>query len=136
MTWLGLLVLAAAGAFAVSHCWRIPVIPLLILFGFALGNAGVPFDEEALNTGLDLGLAFLVFTAGLELNPQRFSNLISAVLWVGILQFFAVGLAGLVLAILLGYQGPAAIFLSLSLATSSTLVVIRRLQTTPGSMTS
>ncbi len=136
MTWLALLVLAAAGAFALSHWLNLPVIPLLILFGFGLSNGGVPFDQDALDTALDLGLAFLLFTAGLELNPQRFARYAGAVLWVGSLQFLVVGLAGLGLASLLGYRGLGALFLSVSLATSSTLVVVRRLQVTPGSMTS
>ena len=74
MTWLALLILAAAGAFALSHWLHLPVIPVLILFGFALSSGGVPFNEESLNSALDLGLAFLVFTAGLELNPQRFAK--------------------------------------------------------------
>ena len=136
MTWLALLVLAAAGAFALSHWLRLPVIPLLILLGFVLANAGIPFDAEALDTALDLGLAFLVFTAGAELDPQRFSKLAGAVVWVGVVQFLAVGLAGLTLAFALGYGGLAAIFLSVSLATSSTLVVVRRLQVQPGAMAS
>lgn len=136
MTWLGLLILAAALAFALSQWGRLPVVPLLVLFGFFVGNSGIPLESSALHTSLDLGLAFLVFTAGMELNPDRFSRLMRAVLWVGGIQFFCVGVAGLSLALVLGYRGGGAIFLALALATSSTLVVVRRLQETPGSMAS
>ncbi len=136
MTWLGWLILASAIAFAFSQRWRLPVMPLLIVSGFVLGNSGLPLERLALDTSLDLGLAFLVFTAGMELNPSRFSRYFKAVLWVGILQFLLVGLAGLCLALMLGYRGAAAIFLALALATSSTLVVVRRMQEMPGALAS
>ncbi len=134
MTWIALLVLAAAAAFVTAQWLRLPIIPLLILFGFALGNSGISVESAALDNALDLGLAFLLFTAGLELSPRRFQRYGSAVLWVGLVQFFTVGLAGLALAHLMGFRGTAAVFLALSLATSSTLVVVRRLQTLPGSL--
>ena len=77
---LAILVAAAAAGFAVSHWLKLPVIPLLILLGFLLAHAGVAADAEALGDLMTLGLTFLVFSAGIELNPRRFTRKLAGVI--------------------------------------------------------
>ncbi len=128
MNELALLVLAASGAFAISRWLGIPVIPLLIVLGFGLARLPMEVDEKALRTTLDLGLAFLVFSAGIELNPSRYQGKIRSVLWVGTTQFVAAGAIGFLAASAIGFSGISAVFLGVALSTSSTLVVVRQLQ--------
>ncbi|NNM30349.1 MAG: cation:proton antiporter, partial [Akkermansiaceae bacterium] len=131
---LAILVAAAAVGFALSHWLRLPVIPLLILLGFGLSRAGLAAEQEGLNTLLALGLAFLVYSAGIELNPRRFRGKADAVLWTAAVQFGVLALAGFGLAVLLGFERLPALYLGAAMATSSTFVVIRQMQQRPGAL--
>jgi Kef-type K+ transport system membrane component KefB len=74
------LLLVAAAAFAapllvalVPHL-RLPAVVLEILFGIAIGPAGLGWVEtdEAIDVFALFGLAILLFLAGLEVEPERF----------------------------------------------------------------
>lgn len=134
MSGLTILIAAAAAGFAVHHWLKLPVIPLLVLIGFALPRTGLVVEPEALKNLLGLGLAFLVYSAGIELNPRRFTGKLKAVLWIAAAQFLVLALAGFVLALALGFDLLSALYLGGALATSSTLVVIRQLQKRVGSL--
>ncbi|MFU8804814.1 MAG: cation:proton antiporter [Bradymonadaceae bacterium] len=123
-----LLLVAAAVAFGISRGLRIPVIPLLIATGYLLSRAGVTPDRQMVEQFLELGLAFLVFIAGMELNPARVGGRMKAVLWVGTLQFFILGAAGVAIALVLGFDPMATLYVGLAMAASSTLVVMRLLR--------
>ena len=133
---LAILVAAAAAGFAVSHWLKLPVIPLLILFGFFLAHAGIATDAEAYGDLMTLGLTFLVFSAGIELNPCRFTRQLAAVLWTSVLQFVVLAGCGFALARFLGFSNTPALCLGGALATSSTFVVVRQLQMRVGSLKS
>ncbi len=137
MTGLALLMTAAAIGFGLSKRLRIPVIPLLLAMGIGLSflRSVVPGDlmgealkPEFLEGLLELGLAFLVFTAGTELNPLRFKNQKKAAWLVGLIQFAVAGGVGFALAQALGFNGLDAFYLAIAVSTSSTLVVIRQLR--------
>ena len=91
-------------------------------------------DAAALENLLGLGLAFLVYSAGIELNPRRFEGKLDAVLWTSMLQFSALAVSGYGLALLLGFDHHSALCLGGALGTSSTLVVIHQLQRRIGSL--
>jgi Kef-type K+ transport system membrane component KefB len=128
MTMLALILLGAALGLAVSRWLGLPAIPLLILGGVALSATGLLPPGEMLGNALVLGLSFLLFAAGTELNPQRVSRYRKIALQVGLAQFFVLWAAGFVAAILLGYETIPSLYLALALTASSTLVVVRLLQ--------
>lgn len=137
MSGLAILLSVAAVGFGLSRRFRIPVIPLLLALGLSLSLArsaspGHFLDEALSPDGLEkilqLGLAFLVFAAGIELNPTRFKTQKKAAWLVGLSQFSVAGAAGFGLARLLGFDGVSALYLAIALSTSSTLVVIRQLR--------
>lgn len=134
MSDLAILVAAAAVGFGLSHWLRLPVIPLLIALGFGLSRFGLSAGGQMSENLMALGLAFLVFTAGIELNPSRFMKKLSAVLWIATVQFFVLALAGIGLALLMGFEVLTALYLGGALATSSTFVVVRQLQREVGSL--
>jgi monovalent cation:H+ antiporter-2, CPA2 family len=126
---IGVVVLlaGAAVAFGVSKWLRLPAIPLLIVAGIMLSRLGiVPVD--ILQDGLILGLTFLVFVAGIELNPRRVGEHRRAAVRVGVAQFLLLGLAGFAVSLLLGFTVHTSLYLALALTASSTLVVLRILQ--------
>lgn len=127
MTFLAVLLLAAALAYGVSRWSGIPSVPLLVFAGVAT-TALIPVDQELLLDALVLGLTLVVFTAGIELNPGRVRHWRGAALQVGIAQFTLLGLVGLGMGLLLGLGAGSAVYLGIALSASSTLVVIRILQ--------
>jgi CPA2 family monovalent cation:H+ antiporter-2 len=102
----------------------------LLLTGLGLAWSGwLPDDEAGVREdSFVLALAFLVFAAGMELNPQRFVRQFRAVLWVGFCQFVVVAVGGYLLARGLQFTVPSSIYLALALSTSSTLVVVSHLK--------
>lgn len=132
MTGLTILLLAAALAFGLSRASRLPVIPLLLLAGFGLQLLAswgeVEITRDGLSTVIELGLAFLVFSAGIDLSPQRIKGRMRAIFHVGLWQFFILGWVGIAVALALGYPLIPALYLGCALSASSTLVVIKQLQ--------
>jgi Kef-type K+ transport system membrane component KefB len=128
MTELGFLVGCAAIAFAVARYFGIPAIPTLLVGGYVLGESGLLVDEALRLNLLTLGVGFLVFYVGTELNPARLREYRSVAFKVGALQFVSLGVAGFGVAILLGLNAFVAAHVALALTASSTLVVVRLLQ--------
>ena len=125
---LALLLIIAALGYGISQKLRVPVIPLLLIPGILLSMFGFGPDQEFVTTVLELGLMFLMFASGIELNPSRFTRTWKAVAFVGIGQFVIAGACGFGIASLLGHEEQTALYVACALATSSTLVVLRLLK--------
>lgn len=128
MTGVTLLLLAAATGFGVSRWLRLPAIPFLLLGG-VLTSALVPLPVGFLEDALILGVTVLVFVAGIELSPGRVRIQRKAAVAVGLVQFLVLGGVGMGLGLALGYSAETAAYIALALSASSTLVVVRVLQT-------
>ena len=78
MTAFALLLAMAAAAYGLARLLRLPSIPVLIGAGMSLGLTGLVPKEFGLGNAvgegaihvLELGLVFLVFASGVELNPE------------------------------------------------------------------
>lgn len=127
MTELAVLLGGAAAAYGVSRWTGIHPVPVLVVVGFLLFLPDA-MPRAHLEDTLLLGLAVLVFAAGVEMNPRRIGVQARAALGVGIVQFAVLGLAGLGAALLMGLDLVAAAYVGLALTVSSTLVVVRLLQ--------
>ena len=75
MDWIAYVLLTAAVAFGVAKKLRLPTIPILVLAGIGLklltSKLGIPLPATGLQEVIELGLAVLVFTAGIDLTPQK-----------------------------------------------------------------
>ena len=121
------LLAAAAVAYALARALRVPPIPLLLACGLVLARVG-QLEVDALENALVLGVSFLLFVVGLELDPRRIRAQREVALRVGALQFLMLGMLGYVAAATLGYSFVEASYLALALTASSTLVCVRLLQ--------
>ncbi|MEX2577996.1 MAG: cation:proton antiporter [Verrucomicrobiales bacterium] len=138
MTELALLLMVAAAGHGLSRWSGVPVIPILLGLGMALSftgmvkhpdlAAGAEMREDPLFFVLELGLTVLVFASGVELNPRRFRRQRRSVLWVGIVQFAAMGAVGFAGGRLLGFVPLEAAYLGFAVSASSTVVGLRQLQ--------
>lgn len=135
MNLFALLLGAAAVAYGVAKYFRLPSVPVLIGTGMSLSLIGLVPEELGIGNGagamnmLELGLVFLVFSSGVELNPRRFGKFIKAVSWVAGIQFFLALGIGFLCARWMGMETLEALYMGGGLAASSTLVVLRHLQT-------
>jgi len=129
MTELAILLATASIGYGLAQWLRLPVIPFLLGLGILMSLAGLAPQRESAKFLVELGLAFLVFNAGIELNPKRFLQQTRSVVWVSLGQFSLVGLAGFLIAQQLGFNTLPSIYLALATAASSTLVVVRQLKT-------
>jgi Kef-type K+ transport system membrane component KefB len=121
------LLLAAAAGFGLARWTGLPAIPFLLLGGVA-SSAAMPLPGQFVEDALVLGVTVMVFVAGIELSPDRFRGQRAAALKVGFVQFVILGATGMGLALLFGYTGETGAYLALALSASSTLVVVRVLQ--------
>ena len=121
------LLAAAAIAYALARALRAPAIPLLLIAGLVLSQLG-QLEDAALENALVLGVSFLLFVVGLELDPRRIRAQRTAALWVGTFQFVTLGAVGLIAALLLGFGFVEASYVALAMTASSTLVCVRLLQ--------
>ncbi|MCS6985380.1 MAG: cation:proton antiporter [Leptospiraceae bacterium] len=127
MEQLFLILLSASVAFALARLSSLPVIALLVLSGYVLQNL-VHLPPHLLENSMELGLSFLLFSMGIELSPERFSNRLKTVTIIALVQILVVFFHGYLLASLLGYHLTASLLLSLSVTSSSTIAIISYLR--------
>jgi len=121
------LLAAAAVASVLSRLLRMPLIPFLILAGLGLSFvAGL--SAESLGSALILGVSFLLFVVGLELDPRRVRAQRKAAIQVGVAQFITLAALGFLVGRALGLGVVEAGYAALALPASSTLVGVRLLQ--------
>lgn len=132
MTAIAILLFAAAIAFGLSKLLRLPSIPLLMLAGATLSALAkyqaVVIPQDLVREMIEIGLAVLVFTAGVELSPRRIRGQRGAVTILALSQFIILGISGILTALFLGYDWTTALYLGCALCASSTLVAVRHLQ--------
>lgn len=121
------LLVAAAVAHVAARRLSAPMAPLMIVAG-AAASAVHPMAEGSLETAIRLGVAVLLFLAGMELEPVRIRSQRTAALRVGSSQFVAVGAASFALSLGLGFAPTEAAYVALALTASSTVIGVRILR--------
>lgn len=122
-----MLIVATIFAFILRYLKQ-PLIPGYILAGILLGPVlGVVTDLTVIKTLSEIGIAFLLFIVGLELDIKKLKDIggiatFGAVAQVGVLFLFGLGIG-----VLLGFPVVTSVYLGLILAFSSTMVVIKLL---------
>lgn len=134
MNLFALLLVTAAVAFGLARYFRLPSVPVLIGAGMCLSLAGqvppelTPGSKDGAMNLLELGLVFLVFSSGVEMNPRRFRKYLKPVMWVAGVQFLLAMAVGYLFARWMGMGSLEAVYVGGGLAASSTLVVVRHLR--------
>ncbi len=132
---IGFCLVAAAVLSLVFEWARLPVAPALLVAGFVVGPhvLGWVADEAAVATIANLGLTFLLFVIGLELDVRSLAKSARSLAGAALLQvplttglafgvFYALSLAGLL------PQGLyVALYFAFACAFSSTLLVAKQL---------
>jgi|ETNmetMinimDraft_2_1059921.scaffolds.fasta_scaffold04189_3 Kef-type K+ transport system membrane component KefB len=103
-----------------------PLIPAYILTGIILGPLvlGLVSDPELILSLSNIGIAFLIFTAGLEIKLKKLKEVGSVSSIGGILQIVIMFGIGFLVALGLGFTGTAPAYVALVVALSSTMIVV------------
>jgi Kef-type K+ transport system membrane component KefB len=142
-----LCILFAWGIGLAAHFFRQPLILAYLIAGFVIGPVGIGMvkSDESISTISELGLIFMLFMIGLEIDLKKIVRAGRVILFaaggqliggcvLGALFFMAIGLP-------LGGGGFDALYLCIACALSSTVVIVkvlyekRELDTLPGRIT-
>ena len=127
MTELLLLLFIAGTGLGLARKLKLPAIPFWISGGLIAGQLDWSVKTTHLEQLLEMGLIFLVFASGMELNPSRFKHQWSIVWRVSFLQFSILVGIGWLVAFGLGFTPREACYPAVAMGTSSTLLAIRLL---------
>lgn len=108
---------------------RQPLIPAYIIAGVILGPFGLGFvhDAEAIKSLSEIGIAFLLFIVGLEIDLKKLKSVSIVSTFGGILQVVLTFIFGFIVAIFLGFNQLTSIYAGLIVAFSSTMIVVKLL---------
>lgn len=123
----GAAVLATAALFA-----RQALLVVYILLGVLLGPSvlGLVSDPDLIGDIAHIGIIFLLFLMGLELNPHEFLQLMRKTIIVTLASSIVFWCSGTLLAVLFGYTFREALLIGSVMTFSSTIIGLKLLPTT------
>lgn len=112
---------------SIARKLKLPLLTGYILGGFLAGvllGRFVTFGPELATIG-EIGVAFLLFTLGIEFSFSRLTRVSRVAFWGGMLQILATIIFGLLVLPLFGFNFYSSLFLASVFSLSSTAIVVR-----------
>lgn len=107
---------------------KLPLIIAYLLVGIAISAASIfNFGTSAVSVFPDVGIAFVLFLIGMELDLREVGTLGAPILISGLVQIIISAVVGVTLTTLFGFKGLEAFYLGVGLSFSSTVVVVKML---------
>jgi len=124
---LGLVIISAALVGVVSYYLKQPLILAYIAAGILIGPTGFGLihDIKTIHIIADVGILLMLFLVGLEMNPNRLKDLGKVAFLTGVAQVLFTGLFGYMLTVLFGFSTIEAIYITIGLTLSSTVIAIK-----------
>ncbi|MFH1972036.1 MAG: cation:proton antiporter [archaeon] len=127
---IGLVLIFAAIVAYLAKLIRQPLIPAYIIAGLLLGPLvfGIIHDIEIIQTIAEIGIIFLLFVVGVQMDLNKLKSLGWTAILVGTLQVVLTFVAGYFISLhFLGFNSLNSIYAGLILAFSSTMIVVKLL---------
>lgn len=130
---IGIILVAATFLGFMARSLKQPLILAYILAGMLIGPSalGLITQEDIINILAELGIAFLLFMVGLELDIKRLKDVGSVSVGCGLGQIIITFIFGYTLTIFLGFTSSdyplTPLYIAFALTISSTMVVIKLL---------
>ncbi len=126
---LAVVILIAAALGIVAKLLRQPIILAYLVTGICIGYFGFFNIQsgEVFSVFSDLGIMFLLFLVGLEINYTSLRLVGKTSLFVGLGQVIITTLFGYMIAIWLGFIPLHALYIAITLMFSSTVIVVKLL---------
>jgi Kef-type K+ transport system membrane component KefB len=124
---LGLVIISAALVGVVSYYLKQPLILAYIAAGILIGpfGFGLVHDIETIHIISQVGIMLMLFLVGLEMNPARLKDLGAVAFLTGVGQVVFTGMIGYLLAVVFGFPFIEAIYLTVALTLSSTVIAVK-----------
>jgi Kef-type K+ transport system membrane component KefB len=122
-------VMVAAALAILFHKLNQPTVTAYIITGIILGPAvfGITSHSQPIQVFSELGLAFLLFLIGLEMDVGEVREIINPTLLIGGVQMIFMFASGLLIGNLVGFTLVQSLFAGFFLMFSSTAVVVKML---------
>jgi Kef-type K+ transport system membrane component KefB len=126
---IGIMIILAGVIAFILKLMKQPMILAYIIAGVILGplSVGLIQNNETILVLSEIGVAFLLFFAGIEINIKKLKEVGGIAIWGGIVQIALLFAAGFFISIWLGLTGRMPIYVGLVVAFSSTMVVLKLL---------
>lgn len=109
--------------------FKLPLLIAYLIGGLLIASTAIldPRASEVLHFFPEIGIAFVLFLVGMELDLREIKNLGKPILLAGTLQIFITTILGSSAAKLLGFGAMESWYLGVGLAFSSTILVVKLL---------
>jgi len=126
---LSIVILIAAGLGIAARIFKQPIILAYIFSGIAIGIFGFFHlsDKELFHTFSELGIMFLLFLIGLEINYTSLRLVGKASVLVGLVQIVFTFIPGFYIARFFDFNFLQSAYIAIALTFSSTIIVIKLL---------
>ncbi len=119
--------LAASLAILFRFLKQPPVLAYIIV-GVIIAPLGIGIEgQEAITSLAEIGITLLLFMLGLELRFSELRSVGKIAITSGVAQISLTFVAGFLVCLLLGYSQVTAIYISLALTFSSTIIIVKLL---------
>ena len=111
-----------------ARLFKQPLIPAYILAGIIIGPVlGIITNTDVITTLSEIGIAFLLFIVGLEINIRKLKHVGLVASLGGVIQIVSIFSIAFIISLLLGFFVLESVYIALLIAFSSTMVVIKLL---------
>ena len=126
---IAVIIIIATFLALIIRLFKQPLIPAYILTGILIGPLmlGLIKNQELVMALSEIGVAFLIFTAGLEIKFKKLKEVGKTILIGGILQIALLFFIAFFVSQYFGFNNQAAIYIGLVVAFSSTMIVVKLL---------
>ncbi len=126
---IGIIIIIATIFAFLIRLFKQPLIPAYIIAGILIGPLvlGLIQNKELVLALSEIGVAFLIFTAGLEIKFKKLREVGKAAFFGGIFQIAILFFIAFLITVALGFTGKIPIYVGLVVAFSSTMVVVKLL---------
>ncbi|MDP3077324.1 cation:proton antiporter [Bradyrhizobium sp.] len=136
-------ILFAWGIGLLAHFFRQPLILAYLIAGFVIGPFGMGWvkSQESISVISELGLIFMLFMIGLEIDLKKIVRAGRVILFAAGSQLLGACLFGILFFLGMGLGGFDAVYLTIACSLSSTVIIVkvlyekRELDTLPGRIT-
>jgi Kef-type K+ transport system membrane component KefB len=124
---IGLMIVSATLLAHLARMLKQPLIPAYVLAGILIGPFGFRLitDSNVIRTLSEMGIAFLLFIVGLELDLRRIRDIGAAATLIATVSGVLIFALGAVVAYNMGFTNLEAVYMGIALTFSSTMIVIK-----------
>ena len=125
---VGFIVITSTLLAYIARFLRQPLIPAYVIAGIVIGPyLGFVTNVEVINNLSEIGIAFLLFIVGLEIDIRKLKDVGLVASLGGFIQIVAIFVLTFIISIFMGFFAIEAVYMGLIIAFSSTMIVIKLL---------